>query len=91
MNLDFARQAVAESGIARQLLAYFRAHPDAADTERGIAAFWLNLPVSQVRRELEKLLLIGVVGRMGRDRGVTEPVYRLAADPAARELLDAVA
>jgi len=52
--------------VARAIEAYLAGHPDAADNEHGIAAWWLpgmglDVPVVQVRQALDALLQRGVV------------------------------
>ncbi len=77
------------SPVARQLLAYLSAHPDAQDTLEGIAEWWLlEQRISQVITEVKKGLAELVAHRLvleakGRDDRVH---YRL--DPKNRRAVD---
>lgn len=61
--------------------AYLAQHPAAADSEQGVAQWWLpevgvNVPVEQVHRALEMLCDRGVIERTALPDGGT--VYRAA-------------
>jgi len=54
------------SPLDREILSYFREHPEASDTIEGIACWWLkerlrNRPVNEVKVALDHLVSLGVL------------------------------
>ena len=57
------------SKVARQILAYLERNPDAGDTLRGVAHWWLlqqriHTAVEDVQRTLDQLVKLGLVSRL---------------------------
>ena len=50
-----------ESGLALQILDYFRRHPQAKDSVEGIAQFWVKADPTDVRRALDKLVDMNLI------------------------------
>lgn len=75
------RQRRAGSDPRRDILAYLRAHPSAADTADGIADWWLPRPLIEagnaaaIQLALDDLVSRGIVDEIASDIGTT--LYRL--------------
>ena len=54
---------VENSRLAFKILDYFRRHPEAKDTVEGIAKWWVQDDPVEVRRVLEKLVNLNLVGK----------------------------
>jgi hypothetical protein len=75
-----------EEVVCDDLLAYLRRHPNAMDSLRGIADWWLpphrgRIDLERVERALSTLETRGVVERVGSE---DRPLYRLRRKPARR-------
>jgi len=80
--------------VCEELLAYLREHPNAMDTLKGIAEWWLprhrvRVEVERVAEALRMLEASGLIERIG---GEDRPLYRLRQrpeggpdDPGSRE------
>jgi len=69
--------------VARAIEAYLAGHPGAADSEHGIATWWLpgmgiDVPVTRVRQALSGLAERGVVAVVALPGGT---IYRAASRP----------
>jgi hypothetical protein len=71
--------------VCDELLAYLREHPNAMDTLKGIAEWWL--PRHRVRVEVERvaeaLRILEASGLIERIGGDDRPLYRLRENAAA--------
>jgi hypothetical protein len=54
---------VENSQLAVQILDYFRRYPQAKDTVEGIARWWVQDDPTEVRRVLDKLVDLDLVGK----------------------------
>jgi hypothetical protein len=88
--LPFAVVAMGQDASQRdpvcdELLAYLREHPNAMDTLKGIAEWWL--PRHRVRVEVERvaeaLRILEASGLIERIGGDDRPLYRLRENAAA--------
>ena len=71
--------------VCDELLGYLREHPNAMDTLKGIAEWWLprhrvRVEVERVAQALQTLEARGLIERIG---GEDRPLYRLRQQPAA--------
>ena len=71
--------------VCDELLAYLREHPNAMDTLKGIAEWWLprhrvRVEVERVAEALRTLEASGLIERIGGD---DRPLYRLREDAPA--------
>jgi hypothetical protein len=83
--LAMGQDAPQRDPVCDELLAYLREHPNAMDTLKGIAEWWLprhrvRVEVERVAEALRTLEASGLIERIGSgDR----PLYRLRANTAA--------
>jgi hypothetical protein len=54
---------VENSKLAFKILDYFRRYPQAKDTVEGIAKWWVQEDPTEVRRVLDKLVAMNLVGK----------------------------
>jgi len=90
MNKEFAQQSIESIPLAEKLVRYFKQHPMAADTAKGIADFWLQEPIKNVRLVLDQLLFLGVIERVSAP-GIATPVFMLSSASEVQELIGRVA
>lgn len=63
MSTNEVAELVENSQLAFKILDYFRRHPQAKDTVEGIARWWVQDDPVEVRRVLEKLVNLNLVGK----------------------------
>ncbi len=63
MSRNDVAELVDNAELAYRILDYFERHPQAKDTVEGIARWWVQDDPVEVRRVLEKLVQLKLVGK----------------------------
>lgn len=65
--MDMKKTAAMKAGVSEKLTSYVNKNPRASDTAKGIAKWWLKMPLEEVLPALESLVEQGVWEKLRRD------------------------
>ena len=81
MNQEATKQLGDNAQLALKILDYLRHHPQAKDSAEGIAMWWVEDEPGQVRRVLEQLVDLNLLGK--RTQSSFDIYFRTEAERAA--------